>query len=154
MANLSRTLFGRLYGLKMDSHFYKHSRTQSWQHGIYQEHFKMGPDSLISGELYYKYAPYGPDYDNKYYFEKSFVVISIDGTNNKYVEKRKQEYDGTDVLFDHQIYLVKNKSVLNYEPIDFAKIPKSIIELLDKKNDKHIIKCSCHHDDLIPYIFR
>lgn len=164
MANLSRTLFGRLYGLRMNSHFYNNSRHQSLLNGTYQEKFKMGSHSLISGELYYKYVPYGDDYKDKQYFENSFIVISIDGTNQKYVEKRKQEYNGTDVIFEHEIFLYKNlsknlrknynKNNVDYERITFEQIPKSLIKILDKKNDSHITKCSCHSQNFTNYLFR
>lgn len=141
MANLAKTLFGRLYGLNRIEHFSKYAKNETLYNGIYKEYFTLGRNNLISGELYYKYTNFGEKKDN-YYYEKSFIIISIDGISDKYIEKIKQEYNKNGFINEHYIYLYEN--IVKYKPIEFDKIPKLLLDLLEKKDDKNIIKCSCH----------
>ena len=144
MSNLSRTLFGRLYALKPNTHFFYNYAASMKKNHIYVEEFKFHPYGLITGKLYYYNNHYNrpTDTDNSIYSETSRIEIRIGGTKTTYLEERRQSYFNTKLEFEYNL-MYCDEDYKGFREMEFEKIPKRLLQLLESKTDEHIIDCSC-----------
>ena len=125
MNRLSKTLFGKLYYGNNQSHF-KLTNSKSYCETFFMKEQYMGKLCSIYGIADFKYFPNNELYSNLIIGDKDNIF------------KLQEQYRFINNI--ETIYLQNFDKKIRYDDID-----KNIIEIILKKNDSHIITCSCCH---------
>jgi hypothetical protein len=125
MNRLAKTLFGKLYYGNYQSHF-KLSNSKSYCETFFIKEEYNGTQLSIYGIADFKYFPNNELYSNLIIGDKDNIF------------KLQERYRFTNNI--ETIYLQNFDKKITYNDID-----KNIFEIILKKNDSHIITCSCCH---------